>query len=156
MLSCRGLGRCSGLIQRRGRSLQQPKRGMAVEGSVPVPQSSTAVMFAGHPAREGWESTIGWWYTSSFVLICIVINTTPDTSIQAWASQEARARLALKDKGFTDFKFGTHYQSLSKSELKSAWDSLSSKNTRMNDDDDDDEEDEEEEEKEDDDEDDDE
>lgn len=113
-------------------------------GGVPVPQSSTAELFAGHPKKEGWEWTIGWWYPSSFILICLVLGTTPETSIQSWAREEASARLALKEKGFTDFQFGVHYSNLSDEQMKSAWDKLSKTATRMNEDDDDDEEDEEE------------
>ena len=120
-------------------------RFMGSDHGVPVPQSSKAVLFAGHPKKEGWESTIAWWYSSSFILIVLVLNTTPDTSIESWAQQEARARLALKDKGFTDFQFGTHYYNLTEGELKSAWDTLSNKATKMNDDDDDDDDEEDEE-----------
>jgi ESSS subunit of NADH:ubiquinone oxidoreductase (complex I) len=128
---------------------QQQSNGFVVRqfgsgGGVPVPQSATAELFAGHPKKEGWEWTIGWWYPSSFILICLVLGTTPETSIQSWAREEASARLALKEKGFTDFQFGVHYSNLTEEQMKSAWDKLSNKTTRMNDEDDDEEEEDEE------------
>ena len=76
----------------------------------------------------------------------------PQTEITVWAKQEAAARLQLKEAGVEDFAFGTHYQDLTVSEAKEAWDKFSAKAVRMNDDDDDEDEDDEEEEDEDDDE----
>jgi hypothetical protein len=120
-------------------------RGMA---EMPVPQSSKAVVFAGHPMNEGWERTMIWWYSSSFILICMVLGTTPVTDIEVWAKQEAAARLKLAEEGQTEFVFGTHYQDQVSSNNGSTWDQFSLKALRMNDDDDDDDDEEEEENKE--------
>lgn len=120
------------------------KRGMA---EMPVPQSAKAVLFEGHQhvGNEGWESTIAWWYPTSFVLICCVLGLEPETGIDAWAKKEAAARLAMKDAGFAgEFVFGKHYQSLSDEDLQKEWDKHSNKAVRMTDDDDDDEEEDEE------------
>jgi ESSS subunit of NADH:ubiquinone oxidoreductase (complex I) len=117
---------------------------------VPVPQSQHAKLFAGHPESEGWESTVAWFYPTSFLLIVAVLVFEPETSINVWAKQEAAARLKLKEEGFTDFVFGVHYQDLGEEKIKEQWDKFSSKALRMTDDDDDDEEEEEEEEEEDD------
>jgi hypothetical protein len=118
------------------------RRGMA---EMPVPQSSKAVVFAGHPMNEGWERTMIWWYSSSFILICMVLGTTPVTDIEVWAKQEAAARLKLAEEGKTDFVFGTHYQDQVSKGNRSTWDQFSLKALRMNDDMDDDEEEEDEE-----------
>lgn len=117
------------------------RRGMA---EMPVPQSSKAVLFEGHPAKEGWESTVAWWYGTSLALL-IAIYFAPETRIEVWAQEEARARLALKEKGFEDFQFGVHYASLPQDDQKKRWDKFSAKALRMTDDDDDDEEEEDEE-----------
>jgi len=79
---------------------------------MPVPQSSQAVLFAGHPQKEGWEGTMMWWYTSSLALIMVIVLYSPDTELSTWAHQEAEARLKLKSRGFSDFEFGVHYQKL--------------------------------------------
>lgn len=117
---------------------------------MPLPQSSTAKIFAGHPTNEGWESTIAWWYPTSLVLIVAILAGQPETSINAWAKQEAAARLALREKGMTEFTFGVHYQNLSQEELKGAWDDFTSKVTKMTDEDDDDDDDDDEDDEEDD------
>lgn len=118
--------------------------------NMPVPQSQHAKLFAGHPESEGWESTIAWFYPTSFLLICAVLFFEPETGIDVWAREEAMARLKLKENGFTDFVFGVHYKDLSAEELKKTWDTFSVKAIRMTDDDEDDDEDEEEEEEDDD------
>jgi hypothetical protein len=104
---------------------------------MPVPQSSKAVLFDGFH-KEGWESTVAWFYPTSLALIVMILAGAPVTEIEPWAKKEAEARLKLKSEGFTDFQFGTHYQTLSDDERKSVWDKFSMKATRMNDDDDDD------------------
>jgi hypothetical protein len=114
------------------------RRGMA---EMPVPQSSKAILFENHPKNEGWEWTIAWWYSSSLVIM-IGIAMAPETEISTWATQEAAARLLLKDQGFTDFQFGTHYQNLKKDERMVTWDKFALKSTKMSEDDDDDDEDE--------------
>jgi len=120
-----------------GRVLQL-RRGMA---EMPVPQSSKAVLFEGHPQREGWESTLMWWYPTSFVLICLVLGTTPETDIQAWAQREAAARLQLADAGVQkEFQFGTHYQDLVGSLTKAGWDKFSSRSVKFLEDDEEEEE----------------
>lgn len=123
----------------RGARNVAAKRTMA---EMPVPQSSKAILFEGHPKREGWEGVIALWYGSSFILICAILGTRPDTSIEAWAQQEAAVRLAYDGK----LKFGTHYQDVMKTQTKGTWDGMSRKMLKFGDDDDDDEEEEEEEE----------
>ena len=110
---------------------------------MPVPQSSKAKLFQGHPTNEGWESTVAWFYPLSFFLIVAILGFTPNTEITTWARQEAQARLKLKEAGFTDFKFGTHYQDLTVNQAQEALEKFNAKALRMNDDDDDDEEEEE-------------
>ena len=121
---------------------QQQVRFMA---EMPVPQSSQAVLFAGHPNKEGWEGTMLWWYTSSLALIMVIVLYSPDTELSTWARQEAEARLKLKSRGFSDFEFGVHYQKLVAGETNEQWDQFSWKALHMSEDDDDDDEDEEDE-----------
>jgi hypothetical protein len=118
------------------------KRGM---GAMPVPQSSKAVLFEGHPKREGWEGVIAVWYTSSFLLISAVLGTRPDTSIEAWAQKEAAARLAYNG----TLEFGTHYQDVMRTQASGTWDGMSRKMLKFGEDDDDEDEEEEEEEEDD-------
>jgi len=100
-------------------------------GDVPVPQSQHTKFADGKPLNEGWESTIAWFYPSSFLIIVWIHAFEPDTDIRGWANAEARARLELKRQGMTEFKFGTHYQSLSDDELKKEWDTFSAKALKM-------------------------
>jgi ESSS subunit of NADH:ubiquinone oxidoreductase (complex I) len=118
----------------------QAKRGAGGGMDMPVPQSMSAKLFEGHPTNEGWETTVAWWYTSSFIILVAIAAYQPETGIGAWAEQEARARLKLKSEGFTDFEFGKHYQGMSDEDMKAAWDNFTAKAVRMTDDDDDDEE----------------
>jgi hypothetical protein len=127
--------------QRSNRSSVQ-RRTMA---EMPVPQSSKAVLFEGHH-KEGWESTIMWFYPTSFALIVLILAGAPVTDIETWANKEAEARLKLKSEGFTDFQFGTHYGTLSAAERANVWEKFNTKAIKMTDDDDDDDEEEEEEE----------
>ena len=117
----------------RGARNVTAKRYMA---EMPVPQSSKAVLFEGHPKREGWEGVIAVWYGSSFLLICAILGTRPDTSIEAWAQQEAAARLAYNGK----LEFGTHYQDVKRTQASGTWDGMSRKMLKFGEDDDDDEE----------------
>lgn len=112
---------------------------------MPVPQSMQGELFPGR-VNEGWEWTIAWWYTSSFLIISAIMIFQPEDGIDVWAAREAQARLDLKAQGFTDFEFGKHYQDVQEEKMKSAWDVFASKAFAMNDDDDDDEDEEEEEE----------
>jgi hypothetical protein len=121
----------------RGARNVTAKRYMA---EMPVPQSSKAVLFEGHPKREGWEGVIAVWYGSSFLLICAILGTRPDTSIEAWAQQEAAARLAYNGK----LEFGTHYQDVMRTQASGTWDGLSRKMLKFGEDDDDDDDEEEE------------
>ena len=111
--------------------------------NMPVPRSQNAEIFAGHPKYEGWEPTVYFWSTISFFLLVANLGYGPDTTIESWAFNEARARLILKEeKGFTDFKFGNHYQDMLVEEQRAEWDKLNFKMLpKMNDDDDDDDED---------------
>ena len=124
--------------QRISRSSNNTTRRYMAE--MPVPQSSQAVLFEGHPKNEGWESTIAWWYSSSFILICLVLGAKPETNIRVWAQQEARARMKLQEEGQTEFEFGKHYQDVVSKQAKDSWDKFSFKTAlRMTEDDDDDE-----------------
>lgn len=81
---------------------------------MPKPQSSEAQLWQGHPThKEGWETTTYVTYAVSTVLLVLAIGFTPETSIKVWASNEAQARLDIKDKlgdgeEFT-LEFGKHY-----------------------------------------------
>eukprot|EP00543_Licmophora_paradoxa_P002675 CAMPEP_0202443224 /NCGR_PEP_ID=MMETSP1360-20130828/2573_1 /ASSEMBLY_ACC=CAM_ASM_000848 /TAXON_ID=515479 /ORGANISM="Licmophora paradoxa, Strain CCMP2313" /LENGTH=148 /DNA_ID=CAMNT_0049058869 /DNA_START=79 /DNA_END=525 /DNA_ORIENTATION=+ len=126
---------------------------------MPRPQSMDAELWQGHPKhKEGWENILYATYGTAAILITIAVNFTPETSIQAWAEQEARARLALP--ADTKLEFGTHYQtSVTQSDLESQWEAFNMKAIKPgedDDDDDDDDDDEDDEEEEDDDDDDDE
>ena len=127
------------------RSLQA--RGPVVRrlGAMPVPQSQKAELFKGHPTNEGWESTMAWWYGTSFILIVGILGFAPPTEISAWAKKEAAARLKMKEQGVEDFAFGTHYQEMTVAEAKNVWDKFTEKALRMNDDDDEEDEDDEDE-----------
>lgn len=116
-------------IVRRTAMRRTATRRMASD--MPVPQSQYAKFADGKPRNEGWESTIAWFYPSSFLIIVWIVAFDPETDIRAWANAEARARLELKRQGMTEFKFGTHYQSLSDDELKKEWDEFSAKALRM-------------------------
>ena len=129
---------------------QQQKRMMAGDSHMPKPQSEDAVLFGGHSTQpEGWETTIHVGYATSLVLCCIILFFEPETGIDNWANQEARARLKLKEEhGWTNdmFQFGVHYQNLNEAEVKEQWDKFSSNALKMNEDDDDDDEEEDDEE----------
>ena len=126
---------------------------MGSDSHMPKPQSEDAVLFGGHSTQpEGWETTIHIGYATSLVLCCFILFFEPETGIDNWANQEARARLQLKEEhGWTNdmFKFGVHYQNLNENEVKEQWDKFSSKALSMNEDDDDEDEEEEEEDAED-------
>jgi len=97
----------SGRQQAQQQQQQQQRRNMA---EMPVPQSQNAKIFDGHKTNEGWEGTLAWWYISSFALCVATFGMAPDTNIQAWAQQEAAARLKLKEESpDAVFEFGKHY-----------------------------------------------
>eukprot|EP00550_Attheya_septentrionalis_P008296 CAMPEP_0198288802 /NCGR_PEP_ID=MMETSP1449-20131203/7198_1 /TAXON_ID=420275 /ORGANISM="Attheya septentrionalis, Strain CCMP2084" /LENGTH=119 /DNA_ID=CAMNT_0043987017 /DNA_START=163 /DNA_END=522 /DNA_ORIENTATION=- len=79
--------------------------------NMPRPQSMDAVLFGGHPTgTEGWEAGLASMYIFGGAIIALTLGFAPETEIQTWASNEARARLALKAAGKVDkFEFGTHY-----------------------------------------------
>jgi len=137
------------LLSARRRGVVGGRRGFAAE-EMPTPRSAEAKLFEGHPRNEGWETTVAWWYSSSFVLIVMILSLQPETGIDAWAQKEAATRLEMKKAGIQP-EFGKHYQDVAESELKSAWDVFSHKALRMTEDDDDEDEEEEEDEDEDDD-----
>ena len=122
---------------------QQQKRMMGGDSHMPKPQSEDAVLFGGHSTQpEGWETTIHVGYSLSLILCCFILFFEPETGIDNWANQEARARLKLKEEhGWTNdmFQFGVHYQNLDEVEIKNHWDKFSSKALKMNEDDDDEE-----------------
>jgi hypothetical protein len=86
------------------------RRGMA---DMPVPQSASALPFAGAEAsaNEGWETTVAWWYGSTALFLGAMFVCSPANDIETWAQQEAAARLQLKaaDPSFVP-QFGQHYQ----------------------------------------------
>jgi len=92
------------------------RRHMGGGGDMPVPQSAKAVLWQGHPAKEGWESTVQWWYGSSLIVLIAILGFAPETDIQVWAKQEAKARIEQKeDAGLEPASkqtttFGKHYQ----------------------------------------------
>ena len=111
---------------------------------MPVPQSQNAPMWVGHdPAvvTEGWEGSLYMYYALAVALQLAIITVAPETSIESWARPEAEARLALKEKGFTDFKFGTHYQDLLNDERSEGWTKFNERSMNPEEDDDDDDED---------------
>lgn len=61
-------------------------------------------------AREGWEPIVYSCYAASAVLLIVGLANKPTTSINAWAKDEANARLKLKREG-EDVEYGTHYNS---------------------------------------------
>lgn len=102
-----------------------------------------AELWQGHPKHaEGWETTIYLTYGASVVLLTLALGFAPETSIQTWASAEARARLDLKDKG-VEIEFGKHY---SAPHMKYDYNSTIAENPFNEEDDDDDDEEEGEEE----------
>ena len=58
------------------------------------------------------------------VMTILAVVFKPDISIQTWAREEAQARLDLKEKGFTDFKFGTHYNTSKAIDREAQWDTF--------------------------------
>jgi hypothetical protein len=126
----------SGLRRTTPGITQQRRRTMA---NMPVPQSSQAKLFEGHNYHgdEGWEPYVKFWYSTSFVVICCILAGSPDTDIEAWASREAAARLALPDEPDGSrpvLQFGTHYQDLVETQTQHKWDVHMKKTIRMTDD----------------------
>ncbi|KAL7551471.1 hypothetical protein ACHAWF_014664 [Thalassiosira exigua] len=70
-----------------------------------------AELWQGHPKEpEGWETTVYVTYAAAAIILTGTLGFAPDTSIQTWASSEARARLALQAEGKLDQPvFGVHY-----------------------------------------------
>lgn len=129
--------------------------------NMPVPQSSRAQLFENHPIREGWETTMLVWYTSSLALIVAVLGFTPESGIDAWAQQEAQLRLNAAASHGSVVPFGEHLANRGEGErvlassvdvvadeTMAAWDKFSSRSMRWDVDDDDDEEEEEDDEEE--------
>jgi len=141
---CGVVGRGCGNSSRRAVAASLQRRSMGSDGHMPVPQSMQAKLWQGHPTSEGWESTMAWWYGTSFALLVAVLGFAPETEIAVWARQEASARLHLKETGAVEsLEFGKHYQDVVESQVESNWDKFTLKSLKMNDDDDDDEDDEE-------------
>ena len=110
------------MLQRR--SLAAPSGGYPGKGG--VPQSMKAELWEGHSkVPGGWEFDLYVTYTIAAILIGTALGLAPDTSIQSWAYQEAKARLELKAQGFDAFEFGTHYHTTSSNELE--WDKFNAK-----------------------------
>ena len=77
----------------------------------PEPQSMKARLWEGHNTKpEGWETPVYATYAAATVLITLALGFAPDTTIQTWASNEARVRLDLQEEGKLDQPiFGVHY-----------------------------------------------
>merc|ERR1711862_1074773 len=85
----------------------------------------------------GWKLITQFTYAAA-LFICGLGFFAPDTSIQTWASQEARARLKLRDKG-VKLQFGTHYGNEDSHEYDfEAWEKFDVSSLKFEDDDDDD------------------
>jgi ESSS subunit of NADH:ubiquinone oxidoreductase (complex I) len=110
-----------------------------------LPPGPEPVMFHGHsPHAEGWETTVAVHYSLAVILILAIQIWQPANGIDAWAAQEAAARLRLKEEhGWTDdmFEFGVHYQNMDEADIQSQWDRFSTRAVVMNEDDDDEDED---------------
>ena len=120
------------------RPQEQARRWMGSD--MPKPQSSQAELWEGHPkTKEGWETTTYLTYAASAILLTLAVGFSPETSIKVWASNEAQARLDLKDKKGDDFEleFGKHYGA---DNVKYDFTSLAAENPFNEEDDDEDEE----------------
>ena len=117
----------------------------------PESQSMRARLWEGHSTKpEGWENTLYATYAASAIVITLALGFAPDSSIQSWASAEARVRLDLQEDGTLDKpEFGVHYNTI---ENVFDFESKVVDNPFNEDDDDDDDEDDDDEEEEDDDE----
>jgi len=117
----------------------------------PVPQSQTALLWSGHTVKhEGWEESIYFYYAAGLILQMAVVFGAPETSIESWAREEAKARLFLASKQqeaaakeggegeHIEFVFGRHYQELINKEQYDVWSKFSDKAINPGDDDDDD------------------
>lgn len=111
--------------------------------AMPVPQSQHAPLWHGHTVqKEGWEEYIYFYYAAGIILQAAVLMATPETSIESWAREEAKARLYLQSKGQTEFEFGKHYQDVVESENLELWSKFAAKSVTPGEDDDDEDEDE--------------
>mmetsp|Transcript_26721 Transcript_26721/g.39094 ORF Transcript_26721/g.39094 Transcript_26721/m.39094 type:complete len:157 (+) Transcript_26721:182-652(+) len=134
----------------RTTSLNGSKRRMG--GGQPESQSMKAELWGGHSKEpEGWENTIYVTYAVGFVIVSMTLGMAPETSIKAWASNEAQARLDLLKEGKVEkIEFGTHYNTTDRMYDFDSPNPDNPFNEEEDDDEDDDEEEEEEEEEEDD------
>eukprot|EP00529_Nitzschia_sp_RCC80_P035727 CAMPEP_0113462822 /NCGR_PEP_ID=MMETSP0014_2-20120614/12312_1 /TAXON_ID=2857 /ORGANISM="Nitzschia sp." /LENGTH=185 /DNA_ID=CAMNT_0000354741 /DNA_START=249 /DNA_END=806 /DNA_ORIENTATION=- /assembly_acc=CAM_ASM_000159 len=109
-------------------------------GDMPVPQSQTAPLWHGHTvAKEGWETTIYFYYAAGILLQAAVLMGAPETSIESWARPEAQARLVLKAQNpAQEFEFGTHYQDLMAKQNLDLWSQFAARAVTPGEDDDDD------------------
>jgi hypothetical protein len=114
---------------------------------MPVPQSQNAPLWHGHTVqKEGWEESMYFFYAAGILLQAAVLTLAPETSIESWAREEAKARLYLESKGQTEFEFGTHYQDAVEKEHLELWSRFAAKAVTPGDDDDDDDDDDDEDE----------
>mmetsp|Transcript_23727 Transcript_23727/g.38667 ORF Transcript_23727/g.38667 Transcript_23727/m.38667 type:complete len:163 (+) Transcript_23727:114-602(+) len=125
-----------------------PYQRRSMGSDMPVPQSQNAPLWHGHTVqKEGWEEYMYFYYIAGVVLQAAVLMAAPETSIESWARNEAKARLYLeKTKGQTEFEFGTHYQDVVEEEKLNLWSQFAAKSVTPGDDDDDDDDDEDEDE----------
>ena len=118
-------------------SSQQQRRMMGSD--MPVPQSQNAPLWHGHTVqKEGWEESMYFFFAAGIILQGAVLTLAPETSIESWAREEAKARLYLESKGQTEFEFGTHYQDIVEKEHLDLWSKFAAKAVTPGDDDDDD------------------
>ena len=106
-------------------------------GAQPQSQSMQARLWEGHNTQpEGWETTVYATYAASTVLITLALGFAPDTTINTWASEEARVRMEMKAEGKLEKEvFGEHYNTPAKV-FGDAWDVFMVKAMNPEDDDD--------------------
>ena len=139
-----------------GRNIRNSKQSLqrrSFGAGQPESQSMQARLWEGHNVKpEGWEGIVYATYVGATVIITLALGFAPDTSINTWASNEAKVRLDLLKEGKIDkVEFGVHYNSPEKVyETVYDFESKSPDNpfNEEDDDDDDDDEDEDEEEEE--------
>ena len=115
----------------------QARRTMA---EMPVPRSSQAKLFGGHPKRdEDWKATVYFYYTAAAIMLIGIQVYAPDTEIESWAQKEAAARLHLKETGQVEtFEFGKHYSDMVDAQTLDKFDNFTAKSINYSEDDDED------------------
>jgi len=129
-------------LQPRGAARQHQQR-RSMGSDMPVPQSMKAELWEGHTVKnEGWESYMYFYYAVGLFMQAAVVAGAPETRIESWAREEAKARLYLASEaggGRTEpFEFGKHYQDEVTEQRRELWTKFNEKSINPGDDDDDD------------------